>query len=322
MYIFNKCNRKKFFLTLISPLLFNGLLFGMESTNNKNVDDYKARRLELKKKNAEPMIEELGIKGYKISGSGAYSLVVKPKDDYCAYKFTYAHVENTNDSDNCEFFRPRSSSAILMNKEINNACKIHNVISSQKIEGQKAYEGDSNQPYNLAIKMDYIDGVNLDKYIKNRKENNNPYTITELYNLIYNICNVLEEFRKNGLIYSDIKEENIMMDKDENFTVIDTDSANDLEFTRKNSKGDATEGEKNNMDLIALIEMALRLVCGTEINEIDSNGRQYTKNKFDLLNFGTNDAEKIVKEFEQIFGKIKKSEINSPKELQSVLLAN
>lgn len=322
MYIFNKCNRKKFFLTLISPLLFNGLLFGMESTNNKNIDDYKARRLELKKQNAEPMIEELGIKGYKISGCGAYSLVVKPKDDYYAYKFTYACIANTNDSDNCEFFRPRSSSAILMNKEINNACKIYNVISSQTIKGQEEYKGDFTQPYNLAIKMDYVNGINLDEYIKKRKEDNNPYTIIELYNLIYKICNVLEEFRKNGLIYSDIKEENIMMDKDENFTVIDTDSANDLGFTRKNSKGDATEGEKNNMDLIKLIEMALRLVRGNKINEVDGNGVKCIKNKFDLLNFGTNDAEKIVKEFKKISGKIKNSEINSPKELQSVLLAN
>ena len=170
----------------------------------------------------------------------------------------------------------------MKGKENNNVSNIISFENNKITKGEKKYSGGNPyQPYDLAIKMQFVKGDTLCKYIKQRKENGNKYKISELYNLIYRICSVLREFREEGLIYSDIKEENIMIDKDGGFTIIDVDSATTPKVTRKNSTEGATNGEKENMDLIALIKMALRIVRGSK--------NKSQKYQFDLLDFENND---------------------------------
>ena len=325
MYNFNK---RKLLSILISPLMFNGFLFGMEYENKENIDSsnseerpekkhkkkyekkrktkhveefekkFKERLEEIKKSKITPILKKLNIEddAYEVLGSGAYGTVIKLKgnDDF-AWKFTYSTIKNTENFYNQnECFELKKTALSLKGRKIDNVCEILDVID---FGSKSEYKGEYDISYNLAIKMKYVKGKTLDKYIKDRKEKQNKYKISELYNLIISICDVLQKFRNLGLIYSDIKEENIMIDEDNGFNIVDADSATIPELTKKNSGENATEGEKNNIDLIKLVEMTLRIVRG--------NKDKSQKNQFDLLDFERRIPTEIVKKLKEISGRIK-----------------
>lgn len=317
MYIFNK---KRFFSILISPLLFNGFLFGMESDNennaNVNVYDFAHELLLYRhEENAKTILEKLGLTedDYEFVGFGTYSYVLRRKKDNVIYKCTYSNVKNNTDCQRTENFHSRRTSFKLKGKKIPHVCNIIDFKNIKKVKGKTKYNGsDPYQKYDLLVIADYVEGKTLDKYILQRNDKENKYTISELYYLVYRMCDVLKKFRDNGLIYSDVKEENIMIDEKTNdFVVIDVDSATTPKVTRKNSIEGATEGEKANMDLIALMDMALRIVCGNK-----TNGRS----QFDLLDFEENETKYIVNKIEDIRKKIKEGKINSPDALRDALL--
>lgn len=320
MYNFNK---KRLFSVLISPLLFNGFLFGMDEVNTESMYEeqlkrHKAEMFEKKKLNAKPILEKLGIKDneYEILGSGAYGMVIKPKNSDYVWKLTYATIKNNLGIDEIsnttiyERFHPQYSASLLKNEKHTNVCGIIDVETFE-VEGKKRYSGEDDKPYNCAIKMQYVDGKTLGEYIKEKSKTDKKFTVSGLYTLIYRVCDVLEKFRDHRLIYSDVKEENIMIDKKTNdFVIIDGDSATTPKVTRKNSIG-ASEREKQNMDLIALIEMAMRLVRGSIVND---------KNQFDLLDFEENDIAKVEEHFNSIYEKIQNSKINNVDDFKTALL--
>lgn len=74
-----------------------------------------------------------------------------------------------------------------------------------------------NQNGTFYIVMDYIDGVGLDKYIKQGR-----HTLEERLKIIYDICDVVNYLHATkGMIHADLKPQNIMLDENTNVYIID-----------------------------------------------------------------------------------------------------
>ncbi len=70
------------------------------------------------------------------------------------------------------------------------------------------------------IVMEFVDGVTLDVYYKNNRIDN-----TTLFNMLVPIMDALQALHNEGIIHRDISPDNIMVDKDGNFKLLDFGAA-------------------------------------------------------------------------------------------------
>lgn len=78
------------------------------------------------------------------------------------------------------------------------------------------FDAEKNDKYTYMV-MEYIDGVNLDSIIKNKRTISMPHAIE----IILNLADVLEYSLENNIMHRDIKPANIMISKDGRVKLLD-----------------------------------------------------------------------------------------------------
>lgn len=99
----------------------------------------------------------------------------------------------------------QTQSIIDISQKIDSLCTINYIIHNQNIYMESLYLG------NNAIVMEYIDGIDLEKYMLN-----NNYDSNEIIHIIKLILHSLKTIHYHGFMHRDIKLENIMLIFDEN----------------------------------------------------------------------------------------------------------
>ena len=67
-----------------------------------------------------------------------------------------------------------------------------------------------NEDNNIFILMEYCD-MNLEQYVKERFKEENPLTINEIRNILFNLNNILKILYRNHIAHRDLKPSNILL---------------------------------------------------------------------------------------------------------------
>jgi len=109
--------------------------------------------------------------------------------------------------------KERKKLSIKVKKDIKDEVIILSEISNKNIVQAYGYIEENNTIYSI---MEYIDGIDLEKYLEN-----NIFTEEDATELLLQLINGLEEIHSKNIIHRDIKPNNIIKDKNGIYKIID-----------------------------------------------------------------------------------------------------
>ena len=142
----------------------------------------------------------LGYKNYKIIkelGYGSYGRVYQVLDEKENKYYALKKIEFK------EFSEEESNL-------YENEAKLLSSIKNEHIV--KYYDSSKDDDF-FYILMEYCEGLDLKKFIKQYKSKNEKIDEKTIYNIVYDICLGIKEIHHNNLIHRDLKPENILIDK-------------------------------------------------------------------------------------------------------------
>ena len=163
-------------------------------------------------------------------------------------------IKNKNDNKNYVLKNiPLETATKEEIKYFQNEAKILSSLNSNYIV--KFYESFTyNNTFNII--MEFCQGLDLKKFIQERKKENKLIDIKEIYNIIIEICLGLKEIHTKNLIHRDIKPDNIFLTKNLNVKIGDFGIAKILDAGTQYAK--TTAG--------SMIYMAPELINGKKYN--------------------------------------------------------
>ena len=142
----------------------------------------------------------LGSKNYKIIkelGYGSYGRVYQVLDEKENKYYALKKIE----------FKEFSEEELNLYE---NEAKLLSSIKNEHIV--KCYDSSKDNNF-FYILMEYCEGLDLKKFIKQYKSKNEKIDEESIYNIVCDICLGIKEIHQNNLIHRDLKPENILIDK-------------------------------------------------------------------------------------------------------------